>query len=626
MNLLAGSKINMRVRTAPLRIRDSVKRFLPVGALAFLTLLTPACNFVWETDDRQRFDLGVDPIVSPWADSPVYGETIGSVAYFQGMKSIAVRGYGVVVGLGENGSRDCPDQIYKQLIDRLRKRHDFESPIVGEPSLSPERMLRSRDTAVVLVRGEIPPSAPAGTRFDISVSALPGTRTKSLRGGRLYTTELQMFRITGPSSTLAGRTLAEGRGPVFTNPFTGDDVATQADPRFGTVLGGGIVKEDRRLRLVLIEPSYATARRVQDRINSQFGEDYDIAEATSPSYVELTIPPYFRRDVGHFLSLVRALYMTQDSTFEAQRVRALREQLARPDAPHGDIALCFEGIGRESLAVLDELYTDERPYVNFHAAVAGIRLGDYLAAHTLAMHAEDPQSYFRFQAIRALGTAAGMGKAATTLRDLLEDEDPRVRVAAYEALLDRGDFATVSIPVGEDNFVLDYVPYGNDRFVYAKRSGRQRLALFGQNLHCVTPLFYRAPDGAITLVGNPDADHLTVTRVTPDGSVSPPLHAPTDLAELLRFLGRAPTPRGSEVLGVGLDYAAVVRTLYYLCDAGHVNARFMLEQPNTLELFGPGLPPERPETEFAAGLPDSDDRVAEDEPQFLVADNKEENH
>ena len=51
-------------------------------------------------------------------------------------------------------------------------------------------------------------------------------------------------------------------------------------------------------------------------------------------------------------------------------------------------------------------------------------------------------------------------------------------------------------------------------------------------------------------------------------------------------------------MGLGLDYGAVVRALYYLCQDHAINAKFILEQPNAAELFGPARPAGRPESEL----------------------------
>jgi hypothetical protein len=51
--------------------------------------------------------------------------------------------------------------------------------------MSPQQLLNSSDTAVVIVEGVIPPGAPKGSKFDVRVTVAPGTSTVSLEGGRL---------------------------------------------------------------------------------------------------------------------------------------------------------------------------------------------------------------------------------------------------------------------------------------------------------------------------------------------------------------------------------------------------------------------------------------------------------
>jgi hypothetical protein len=262
--------------------------------------------------------------------------------------------------------------------------------------------------------------------------------------------------------------------------------------------------------------------------------------------------------------------------------------------------LCFEGLGQKAVPVLQDLYTHPKAYVSFHAAAAGLRLGDHLAGDVIARHAEDGQSEYRFQAIRALGEAKGMAGSVMTLRRLLGDADPRVEIAAYEAMVTRSDTSIRSVPVGRDNFILDEVPTARDAFVYAKRSGNRRVALFGRDLRCVPPLFYRAPDGSITITAQEHDDALTVLRrVVTTGSVSPPIPVPLELGALIPVMGNeAGVNLENEVVGLGLEYGAVVRALHHLCRDGSVNAEFVLEQPNVAELFGPSAPTGRPESEL----------------------------
>ncbi len=551
-------------------------------------------------DEPAKLGLGVSPTGSALTQSASFRDTIGSFAYYDGMGPMRVRGYGLVVGLGKNGSSDCPRNIYDRLVQNLYKQHRFASTVVGEKGVTPEQLIADPDTAVVIVYGEIPPAAVEGTRFDVFVSAVPGTQTKSLLGGRLFTTDLEVFRDVGPNVAITGQILAHAAGPVFINPFSDGASATKSSLLEGTVIGGGVASKERRLRLVLTEPSYPRARQIQDRINAHFGGPMKVADANSPSFVQLRVPPEYHKDTGHFLALVRSLYLTRDPLFEGDRARLLGEELVHPAAPHAQIAWAFEGLGRSALPVLGELYGHAKEHVSFHAAVAGMRLGDHVACDCMTLHAmkkDDPQ---RFPAIRALGDARAMGSAAVALRKLLHDEDPRVRIEAYETLLKRGDATVGSKSVGGDSFVLDRIETSEPNLIYVKRSGARRIALFGEDLHCVPPLLYRAPDGSVMINAENGDSTLTLLRtVVASGTVSPSIHASLALPELVRLLGgNADIDADGHASGLGLDYGAVVRALHNLCEARAVNAAFVLEQPNAAEMFPPTRAAGRPESEF----------------------------
>ena len=322
-----------------------------------------------------------------------------------------------------------------------------------------------------------------------------------------------------------------------------------------------------------------------------------MADATSPSFVRIHIPPKYAKDQAHFLSLVRALFLSRDPAFVVVRAAALAEEIVKPDAPHALISVAFESLRRPALPELNRLYTHELDYVSFYAAAAGIRLEDHIASDAMAIHAEDPDCTFRFPAIRAMGQARGMAGARQTLRRLLDDEDPRVRIAAYEQLVELGDRAIITHKVGRDNFYLDLVPTVGKPFIYAKRSGKRRIGLFGINIRCGPPVFYASPDGAIIINAAIGAPHIDLIRAGRNGTTSPPVPVRTDCAAMIRLMGTDARVEGDKVIGLGLDYSAIARALYHLAQDGSISAEFVLEQAGAGELLGPIRKQGRRETE-----------------------------
>ncbi len=569
-------------------------------SLTLAVTLAVLSGCVWDEEHRSKLSLGVDPMAAPLTDSAAYKDTIGSMTLYEGIAPLRVRGVGLVVGLGTNGSTDCPRTTYDALVQSMYKQHSFTSSVVGSKSISPERLINDKDTAVVLVQGEVPAAAVAGDRFDISVKAWPGTQTKSLRGGRLYTVDLEIFRQVSPRRSISGQRVAKAAGPVFINPFVDDHAATKSNELQGIILGGGLVIQDRRVRLVLIEPSYQWATRIQDRINDFSPNAKKIARAETPSYVSLRIPPEYRGDAGHYLSLVQSLYLFRDPRLGTARAKVLATEIRNPASPHAKIALALEGLGRYALPVLDPLYDHPKDYVSFYAAVAGLRLGDHIAGDAMIRHAEDADGRYRMRAVRALGETQGMGQATIVLRRLLDDADPRIQTAAYEELIQRRDVTIESQAIGGYNFHLDVIPTERPAFVYVKRRTERRIALFGNHLAIKPPVLYRSPDGGLIVSAQPDAESLTVIRtVVATGSSSPPVKVSTDLASLIKLLGSdADIDYNDKVTGMGVAYGAVVRLLYHLCEDGAIDANFFLERPDSTELIGPSQRKGRPESEL----------------------------
>jgi len=590
------------IRPMPLRRHKRRSALAAFGVLCgvMFSLSSGGCSgLLWGENSPKKAELGVDAKDAPLSGSAAVRDTIGAYTYYDGLAPLRVTGFGLVVGLGSNGSRDCPKDIYGELIQSLYKRQRSAISVVGVPSLKPETLIDSLDSAVVVVQGDIPPAATAGKRFEISVTALPGTKTKSLRGGYLLPTELARVQPTGRNRAITGKVLAQAYGPLLLNPFVEADSASRTAELQGTVVGGGMSKTDRLVRLVLTSPSYPLARQVRDRINDHFPGPKRVADAISPSFVELRCPEDYRDDEAHFLGLVRGLYLSRNPQFEAERARALADELLDAAAPHAMISWCLEGLGATALPILRDLYAHPEPHVAFHAAAAGLRLDDHLAGDLMATIADQMDNPFRFRAIRALGAAEGMANAVHALRRLLGDDDPRVRVAAYEALLKRRDTAVESIRLGRDNFVLDRVSVPGEKLVYAKRSGERRIALFGRDIRCSAPAFYRSPDGSLTITAEMSDNHLTLLRtVLLSGNVSPPIASDFDVGSMIQLLGRPPgVDFDGNVTGLGIDYGSVAHALYSLCRDHVIDADFMTEQPNIAELFGPSQISGRPEAE-----------------------------
>lgn len=586
----------------------SFRWFAVSTILAAILASTAGCELgfgkiAWNIGKKEKDvdDQLVDSEPLAISDSLALRDTIAQQGFIEGLRKMRVRGFGIVAGLGDRGSRECPRNIRERLLQDMYKRKAFQRSGLRKARITPEMMLDDLDTAVVVVEGEIPAAAQEGDAFDVMVRALPGTQTTSLEGGSLYSMELHLYRDTGAGSAVEGKALATAAGHIFVNPFAAsENAATKSNRREGFVLGGGRVLENRRLRLVISRPSYRRAQMIEDRINTRFGGSRKIAKAVSPAYVELSIPKQFKNDPFHFLALVRHLYVSSQPTFLEQRARELAKEILDKNAPHADIALAWEGIGRTIIPQLQDIYASDQPHARFYSAVAGLRMGDDMALDVMKEFTKNPQSNYRLTAITELGFATHSTRAAVILRELLNDDDPRIRVEAYEALLARHDRVIRTRNVGPDNFALDLVPSTADNMIYIRRTKAPRIALFGDGLQCIPPVFYRDPYGLITINADTHDSRLTLIRKTPfHDRVSPPLPASLELAQLISMLGDDPTIDGDrQVHGLALDYSTVARTIQQLCESRATNAHFMLQTDSITDLFGPLADGERRESDL----------------------------
>ena len=576
-------------------------------ALAPLALACDgAMDLSWFGRNRDRAEPAAMTESLPAAEqldkSAAVRDTVGSAAYPEGLRGMQVRGYGLVAGLGDKGSRECPEAIRKLLISELEKKYGFGLAHMGLGDLPPERLIDSLDTAVVEISGIIPAAAAKGARFDVYVTGVARSQTVSLAGGRLYTCDLKLYQSIGGGPAQAGQRLATAAGPIFVNPFahTGDKDPTAVVPATGHVLGGGLVQVDRRLRLRLTTPSYELAYRVMNRINERFGHEPKTADALSPGVIKLNVPREYRDRQADFLGLVMHLYIGRHADVAIERANQLAREIVSPSAPHARIVLAWECLGRTILPVLKGLYTHDRPHVRFYAAHTGLRLGDDLAIDVLIALARDAQSPHHREAIRDLGDSRHMHAATVALKPLLDHADPRIRVAAYEALLDRPLNGIQSIRLGKDNFTLDLIRSTGPGLIRAQASGGRRIAIFGDGLACKPPVFYVHPDRAVYINAYHDDTELTLIRrgrFAP--SVSPPIPVPFSVADLVRKLGDDPLPDAEgEIRGLAVGYDQVILILHTLCENGTIPAKFVFDRASITDLYGPLPAQGRPEADL----------------------------
>ena len=486
------------------------------------------------------------------------GTTIGSLARVSSPESIPVGGYGLVGGLKGTGSAECEPRIRAYLSRYIQKQ------LPGHKALDVNKFISSPDTAVVLVEGVMPAVASKGRYFDVRVTALPGTQTTSLEGGQLYDTELKIAGSFGIST----RMLADAAGPVFIDKID----TSRANQRTGHILAGGRVLEDYNVTLMLNEPDFGITNSVRNRINERFGSD--AAKAVVPGRVDLTVPAQYREQTQKFISIIRAMYLTQGPELNQERIKTFIRKLAvSQDKYASEIAL--EAIGNESLGKLSVLLNVSNEQVRLQAARCMLNLGSDAGLAALRQIALDEGSPYRIEALESIAAGARRNDAAAISQRLLRDKDFRVRLAAYEQLR-KLDNVAVSQEIIGGNFYLERITQTEQKEIFVRRSGQPRIVLFGAPIYCHGSIFVQSADGDITINAPAGQEYVTIIRKHPRRpSVIARLNCSFEVSDIIRTLCEEPLKQGDKGHGgLGVSYADMIVLLKQMCDKGAVRAAF----------------------------------------------------
>lgn len=550
---------------------------------------------------------GTEPVVET-PPVPVFVEgTIGQFGQYIGYAERSVQGYGVVVGLGENGSSEVPGKIQKYLVRYMfqRKlgfwRHETAH-------LHPARILRDLDTAAVLVAGEVPHGAPVGTPFDLQVAALDGTNTRSLDGGVLMPAELSLAfgNLAAPSGPIA-HPWADGTGEVFISPVLDmSKPAARAELRRGRILGGGVVTKYRPVRLLLRDPSFRLARQIESRLNQRFrprGSKHVVATAKNDETIEIRVPEDYARDYKHFLELVLHLPLASSAARSELQTQRILKAMNEPEAVHHKLSLSLEAIGGDIVPMLQPHYTSQDDNTAYFSARAGLRLGDATAGPIVLGTARTAESPLQVQAIEELGRQRPRG-AVDVLRALLDDRNWLVRAAAYESLLKLGEKVRIKRTMVGKRFILDVVKSCGEPVIYATQSGQPRITVFGGDLPVSNPMFFSMPDDLVTIsdTPGPTGSRLMLFRKVPRSPTpSDMFYIDFNTSDLIRTLG-GPTDRDNKgkVKAMSLSYSQVLQVLRGLCESktGALKARFELQPLGESAIIregdGMGIRPDTP--------------------------------
>ena len=216
----------------------------------------------------------------------------------EGVRDNQLMGYGLVVGLAGTGDRRqsvFSAQSLTNLLERMG--------LTVDPSA-----IQVKNTAAVMLTATLPPYSQAGSRIDVTVSAMGDA--PSLQGGVLLMTGLK-----GPDDQV----YAVAQGPLVLGGFvagSGGNTQSQNHPTVVRIPNGAIVERGAptanltsHLRLQLERADFATAARIAEALNKRFG---DVAQAENEALVAVTLPAEYDTKVTEFVAEMERLTVETD--------------------------------------------------------------------------------------------------------------------------------------------------------------------------------------------------------------------------------------------------------------------------------------------------------------------------
>ncbi len=485
------------------------------------------------------------------------GATIGSLAEVFSFELIPVEGYGLVGGLSGTGSGECPAPIREYLKQYILQQLTEDKGNVDE-------LINSPDTAVVIVQGIMPTAVQKNQYFDVKVIALPGTQTTSLEGGWLYGTELKAIGGFG----IAIKALATAKGPVFIDTLD----PNETNKKIGYILAGGRVLDEYEVNMGLRRPDYKTASLICNKLNGRFGDG--TARAVSPSQIELKVPAAYKKQKQRFVSIVKAIYLAETPEATKERINTFVKKLAVSEDKYAS-ETALEAIGNESLSKLAALLNSSQEQVRLGAARCMLNLGSDGGLNTLREIASNKDSTYRVEALDAITTSASRNDAIAISRNLLRDDDPNVRLAAYENLRKLDDIAVTQKLIAR-NFYLEQITQTEYKGIFVSRSGQPRIVLFGAPIYCHDNIFIQSANGSITINAPAGQKYVSIIRKHPKRpNVMVQLKSSFELSDIIQTLCEEPLKKTKEERrGLNVSYAEAIALLKQMCDKGAVEAEF----------------------------------------------------
>lgn len=301
---------------------------------------------------------------------------------------------------------------------------------------NPNQWLDDPSTAMVAAEVIVPPAGRKGDRLNVLVDLSKHSEGTNLQGGWLMRTELVEMMVIGPQ-VREGFGFAMAEGPLVTKKQISGEESLEAATR-AMVVGGAVLMQSRTIGLAIAEEfAHAiTMAQVIPAINRRFtvfdgSNQIGVAKPQQENYIELTVPPRYRRDPDHFANVVMHLGVAEPADERKARIECCRLELMEPTTARR-AAWQLEAVGKETIPILLEGLQNPDKEVRFYSAHALAYLNDARSIPVLQeLAASEPA--FRAMCFNGL-TLVESYKAGDALEELLHVPDAETRYGALLAL------------------------------------------------------------------------------------------------------------------------------------------------------------------------------------------------
>jgi flagellar P-ring protein FlgI len=198
-----------------------------------------------------------------WWPLPAAAARIKEVASVQGVRSNALTGYGLVVGLDGSGDQTTQTPFTTQSLNAMLQQLGVTVP--------PGTSVQLKNVAAVLVTAQLPAFAQPGQAIDVNVSSIGNA--KSLRGGTLIATPLkgadgQIYALAQGNLVVGGAGAAAGGSKVQINHLSAGRIPEGATVERSVPTP---LLQGETIQLDLAAADFNTARAVAGAINGAKG-------------------------------------------------------------------------------------------------------------------------------------------------------------------------------------------------------------------------------------------------------------------------------------------------------------------------------------------------------------------